>query len=128
MESLNLIYREIPEKRTKTTRHYELESGDSKQLLSNQIRLVNDRGYASNSRPDYWLFEYIDRRYKKSPSTGLFKIPVSGMAYSGDLIKKSHLVTFAIVGERIDIKIRVNYYPFDTRKHPRTIANLITKI
>lgn len=124
--NLQLIYKEIVDKRSRTSSHYQLVKGETQGLLSNYIRISGNRGFAKNSQPDYWLYEHDGKRFNRRASTGLFRTRLHREIYSGDLNYKTHQIIVERGFESVLVTIKVNDYPFNKSLHPRKVANLVS--
>lgn len=122
-------FKQIKVGQFRTTRHYELvkvENGTPQ--LSQLINISKDRGCAQ-SKPSYWLKTRLATKWSKA-ETGLFKTAINGLTYSGDLRDKKHLVLFQFSkgANTLTVFVYLNYFPFDKRLHPSTVARKIKLI
>ena len=123
------FYNEVNIGKHKTVKHYELAIVDNgTPQLSQLINISKDRQFAK-SAPSYWLKLRLANKWSASV-TGLFKTAVNGLVYSGDFDDKTHLVLFEFSKNATKLKIYfyLNYFPFDTRLHPATVAKRIMLI
>lgn len=121
-------YVEVDSGKSKGVRYYELikvEGGIPQ--LTPKIQISKDRQCA-RSKPHYWLKIRLATKWSRT-ITGLFKTAINALTFFGDIDNKRHLVIFEFAKDASSLKIHYHkdYYPFDKRLKPHTVAQRIKK-